>query len=99
MFCNEKEVTKIIKSAFIVNPDEKPVRVRSSAITKTRLFKYIENFTNKAWKFSDKNMIFFYISTQNIDCRYSSEPPCRGRNKKNNVYPVNPSFTIKKSGV
>ena len=25
-------------------------------ITKTRLFKYIENFTAKNWKFSDKNL-------------------------------------------
>ena len=28
-------------------------------ITKTRLFKYIENFTIKKGKFSDKNMVFF----------------------------------------
>ena len=39
-------------------------------ITKTRLFKYTENFTTKKWKFSDKNSIFFFhISAQNIDCR------------------------------
>ena len=45
-------------------------------ITKTRLFKYIENLTTKNWKFSDrKNLIFFYISAQNIDCGYSLEPP------------------------
>ena len=25
-----------------------------SYITKTRIFKYIENFTSKNWKFSDK---------------------------------------------
>ena len=28
-------------------------------ITKTRLFKYIENFTTKNWKFSDKNSNIF----------------------------------------
>ena len=28
-------------------------------IMKTRLFKYIENFTSKNWKFSDKKLIFF----------------------------------------
>ena len=28
-------------------------------ITKTRLIKYIENFTTKNLKFSDKNLIFF----------------------------------------
>ena len=31
-------------------------------ITKTRLFKYIENFTTKNWKFSDKNSDSFQIS-------------------------------------
>ena len=46
-------------------------------ITKTRLFKFIEIFTTKNWKFSVKNSdIFFYISAQNIDCEYSLEPPC-----------------------
>ena len=48
----------------------------------------------------------FHISAQNIDCWYSLEPPWRGgsneylqsmflsRNKKINVYPVNPSFIV-----
>ena len=56
--------------------------------------------------FQIKNSGIFYISAQNIDCGYSLEPPRRGgsneytqsmflsRNKKNNVNPVNPSFTI-----
>ena len=34
-----------------------------SFITQTRLFKYIENFTTKNWKFSDKNSDSFHIST------------------------------------
>ena len=34
---------------------------------KTRLFKYIENFTTKKWKFSDKNSDIFHVSAQNID--------------------------------
>ena len=29
----------------------------------------------KNWKFSDKNSDIFHISAQNIDCRYSLEPP------------------------
>ena len=62
------------------------------------------NSTARNWKFSDKiNSDIFHISTQNIDCGHSLEPPYRGgsneypqsmfvsRNKKNNV---NPSFTI-----
>ena len=47
-----------------------------SAITKTRLYKYIENFTSKNWKFLvKKNSDIFHISAQNIDCGYSLEPP------------------------
>ena len=30
-------------------------------ITKTCLFKYIENFTTKKWKFSDKKILIFFI--------------------------------------
>ena len=77
-------------------------------ITKTRLFKYIENFTTKKWKFSDKNSDVFHISAQNIDCGYSLEPPRRGRGgsnehpqsmflsryKKIMYTPENPRFTI-----
>ena len=71
---------------------------------KTRLFKYIENFTTKNWKFSDWNFEIFHIAAQNIDCGYWLEPPRRGgsnqypqsmffnRNKKNNVYPCKPQF-------
>ena len=82
------------------------------SITKTRLFKYIENFTSKNWKFSDKkDSDIFHISAQNIDCRYSLEPPRRGGSneypqsmfwaevkKKNNVYPCKPQFYYIKVG-
>ena len=84
----------------------------SSNITKTRLFKYTENFTTKNGKFSDKKFLyfFFHISAQNKDCGYSLEPPRRGgsneypqcmflsRNKKNNVYPCKPQFYYIKVG-
>ena len=77
---------------------------RDLHITKTRLFKYIENFTTKEKEnFQIKNSDIFHYPAQNIDCGYSLEPPSRGdsneypqsmflsRNKKNNV---NPSYTI-----
>ena len=51
-------------------------------ITKTRLFKYTENFTIKKWTFSDKNSVNFHISAQNIDCGYSLEPPRRSGSKE-----------------
>ena len=60
-------------------------------ITKIRLFKYIEKFTTKNWKFSDKKSDNFPIPAQNIDCGRgdSNEYPQSmfiSRNKKNNVY-------------
>ena len=82
-------------------------------ITKTRLFKYIENFTSKNWKFSNEKFWYFHISAQNIDCGYPLEPPRRGgsneypqfmcvffsRNKKNDVYPCKPHFYYIKVGI
>ena len=62
-------------------------------ITKTSLFKYIENFTSKNWKnFTSKNWKIsdkknnsdIHISAQNIDCRYSLDPSRRGGS---NEYP------------
>ena len=62
--------------------------------------------TKKKENFPLKNSENFHISAQNIDCGYSLEPPRRGgsneyphsmflsRKKKNDIYPVNPSFTI-----
>ena len=70
-------------------------------ITKTRLFKYTENFTTKKWKFSDKHFDIFHISAQKIDCGYSLEPPRRAemsKNKKNSVYPCKLQFYYIKVG-
>ena len=48
-------------------------------ITKTRLFKYTENFsTKKMTNFQIKYSDIFHISAKNIDCGYSLEPPRRG---------------------
>ena len=82
-----------------------------SAITKTCLFEYTENFTTKKWKYAHtKKSDIFNISAQNIDCGYSLEPPRRGgsneypqsmflsRNKKTNVYPCQPQFYYIKVG-
>ena len=53
--------------------------VKMPDITKTRLFKYTENFTTqKNESFQTKILIFFHISAQNIDCGYSLEPPRQG---------------------
>ena len=45
---------------------------------KTRLLKYIENFTTKNEKFQIKNSDIFHISAQNKHRGYSLEPPRRG---------------------
>ena len=76
-------------------------------ITKTRLFKYIENFTSKKLEnFQIKKTIFFIIFAQKINCGYSLEPPRRGgtneypqsifraKIRKIMYTPVNPCFTI-----
>ena len=66
-------------------------------ITKTRLFKYIEHFTTKTGKFSDKKKSdIFHISTQNIHCGYSFL--CFSKIRKNNVYPCKPQFYYIKLG-
>ena len=84
---------------------DQPAHSRS-LITKTRLFKYTENFTSKNWKFSDKNSDSFHISAQKMDCGYSLEPPRRGGSneyhnprfshkiRKITYTPVNPNFTV-----
>ena len=61
-------------------------------ITKTRLFKYIENFTSKTENFQIKKIIFFIFLLKNIDCGYSLEPPRRGGS---NEYPQ--SMTLSKN--
>ena len=70
----------------------------------------MKNFTTKKWNFSGKNSGIFHISAQNIDGRYSLEPPRRGgsneypqsmffsRIKKNNVYPCKYQFYYIKVG-
>ena len=79
-------------------------------ITKTRLFKYTENFTPKNENFQMKNSGGFHISAQNIDCGYLLEPPRQGgsneypqfmflsRNKKIKVCPCKPQFYCIKVG-
>ena len=65
---------------------------------------------SKKENFQIKNSGVFHISSQNIDCGYSLEPPRRGgfneypqsiflsRNKKNNVIPYKPQFYYIKVG-
>ena len=72
---------------------------------KTRLFKYIEIFITKKWKFSHykKNLIFSYFYSKHrlqalvrtASSRHANEYPQSmflSRNKKNNLYPCNPLF-------
>ena len=55
-------------------------------ITKTRLIKYIDNFSTKKKlkNFRQKKFDIFLISAQNIDCGYLLEPPLRSGS---NEYP------------
>ena len=80
----------------------------SQPITKTRLFKYIENLITKICKFSNKNSDISHISAKNIGCGYSLELPCQSCSNNFSTHnlcfwaeirkimytPVNPNFTI-----
>ena len=61
LWCLWWDVYRLLTIAFF------SILVGDILITKTRLFKYIENFTTKNWKLSDKNSDIFHISAQNID--------------------------------
>ena len=77
-------------SLFIGILTNKDVR-RFYSITKTRLFKCIENFTiKKGFFFRKKNSDIFHISVQNLDFGYSLEPPRRGGSNK---YPQSNFFS------
>ena len=64
----------------------------------------------KTENFQIKTSDIFHISAQNIDCRYSLEPPRQSgsnkypqsmflsRNEKNNIYPCKPQFYYIKVG-
>ena len=56
---------------FVNGPVEELQANQSESITKTRLFKYIKNFTTKNENFQMKNSDIFHISAQNINCGYS----------------------------
>ena len=62
------------------------------AITKTRLFKYIENFTTKKGEFHIKKSYIFHIFAPNIDCGYSLEPPHHFFSKHRLWYPLEPPW-------
>ena len=71
---------------------------------------YWKSYHQKNENFQMNISDIFHVSTQNIDCRYSLEPPHQGsfneypqsmflsRNKKNNVYLFKPQFYYIKVG-
>ena len=69
---------KIWLSILICIFSQECLSIPLSYITKTRLFKYTENFISKSWTFSDKKTDVFHTFSQNVDCEYSLEPPLRG---------------------
>ena len=83
---------------------------QDSTLRKHAYSNILKILQQKKENFQIKNSDIFHISAQNIDCRYSSEPPRRGgsdeypqsmflsRNKKNDVYPCKPQFHCIKVG-
>ena len=75
MVCQNRQFGFLVATATVQHESYGEKQV----ITKTRLFKYIENLTTpKNGSVQIKILIFFHISAQNIDCGYSLEPPRRG---------------------
>ena len=78
--------------------------IRQRIITKTRLFKYIENFTSKNWNFSGKKLWYFsyfcskhrlWVLVRTASARRFYRIPTiyvLSKNMKNNVYPCKPQF-------
>ena len=93
------------RRVFVMQSSEKCCSL-AHFITNTPILKHTKNFTTKNGKFSEIffSYIFFHISAQKIDIRYSLEPPRRGGSnvypqsmflaqmRKNNVYPCKPQF-------
>ena len=63
------DLTVTVFSAYwlpIVNDRHATVDGVLYYISKTRLFKYIENFISKNWRFSDKKLRYFFIFLHKI---------------------------------
>ena len=52
-----------VRSDYIPCPQYRKVKydILFKYVTKTSVFKYIDNFTSKNWKFSDKKTLIFFI--------------------------------------
>ena len=59
--CPKQSMCMCINSTATISIFAIEILFNNIDITKTRLFKYIENFTIKKWKFSDKKILIFFI--------------------------------------
>ena len=75
-----------VKFGLISKPDQVSLKL---VITKTHLFKYIENFTPIKGKFQIKNSDILYIPWRGGSNEYPQSMYLI-RDKKNNVYPCKP---------
>ena len=103
---HSRRLIKSSLSAFWITEDAKIFHCEN---TPTQIYRKLH--LKKLKKFRKETLVLFYISAQNIDCRYSLEPPRRGgsneypqsmflsRNKKNNAYPCKPQIYYIKKGV
>ena len=63
---NQKKISAICRRQFAWNAkrrfsEENEVKISVCCITKTRLFKYTENFTTTKWQISDKKILIFFL--------------------------------------
>ena len=75
--CFDGETRETKENIYLICPLSRAMQSHKkwASISKTCLFKYIENFTTKNSKFSDKKSGIFHISAQNIDFGHSLELP------------------------
>ena len=99
--CINEQGSDVVKTFIQVNMDTRIWHKGHGLLKLTE-----RRFGSINWNFSDKKLLyFFHIAAQNIDCGtrsnrlgeavlMSTHNLCfLSKNKKNNVYPVNPSFT------
>ena len=98
------------KSQFFTVRSRKSIKNDSKTLRKHAYSNLLKILQPKMENFPIKNSDIFHISSQNIDCGYSLEPPRRGGSneypqsmffnkiRKNNVYPCKPQFYYIKVG-
>ena len=109
--CRHNMTKYLLEALLNPNKTNKQTTVNDYALRKHAYLNILKILPAKNKNFQIKNSDSFHISAQNIDCRYSLEPPRRGGSnefpqsmfsieiRKILYTPVKPSFTFLKWGL